>query len=271
MARRIDQLGHERGDDGSASIEELAKLTAEQRTHARRVVDRCSVGMIGGQPATDGGSHGVLERRHLDAVPGPRRDARCAEAQRKQKGRKRRDLDERTLVVVSVREGDEVERLHQNGVDAARRYIGDHCGGVCADIGVRRAELGRIEIAERVALRIRLDLAPAIDMQQHDPGVCIHVAPPRNLRELGHEITFADHRAHDGLKLERTEPRGARLEEDRPGLLEIDDAVRVVGKHVPCVVVRGGEGNAVGPRAVLDIFRNCLEPFVEQVSRKRKE
>jgi hypothetical protein len=131
--------------------------------------------------------------------------------------------------------------------------------------------LRQIRISERIPLGVGLDLAAAIDVQQNDPGIRIHVAPLRNRHEVGDEITSVEQRADGGLKLERTEQLGARLEEDGARLLEIDDPTRVVGEHVACVVVRRRERDAVGPATVLNVVGNRLESFIEQIGGERKQ
>ena len=61
-----------------------------------------------------------------------------------------------------------------------RGDISDQRAGVRSNVRVGRAELRQIGIAERIPLGVRLDRAAAIDVQQDDPGIRIHVAPPRN-------------------------------------------------------------------------------------------
>ena len=65
-----------------------------------------------------------------------------------------------------------------------------------------------------------------------------------------------------------TDP-GSLPKKTAPSLLEIDNAARVVREHVTRVVIRRRERNATCSTAVLNVFGNCLESFIEQVGGKR--
>ena len=108
-------------------------------------------------------------------------------------------------------------------------------------------------------------------MQQHDPRIRIHVAPPRNRHQVGEEIASADQLTDGGLKLERTEPTRAGLEENGTRLLEIDDPPGVVREHVPRIVVRRREREPADAAAVLNVVGDLIEPFVEQVGGEREQ
>ena len=181
------------------------------------------------------------------------------------------DLDERALMVIPVRERQKVERLHQDCSDAPRGNVRDQRPRIGANIGIGRTKLCQIRIAERVAVCEFLDCTATVDMQKHDPRVCIQVAPIGEADKLGDKIAVPDQPTDDRLKLQIPETLRRRLKEDRPRFLEVDDSPRVVREHVTRVVIRRRERNATCSTAVLNVFGNRLESFIEQVGGEREK
>jgi hypothetical protein len=168
-------------------------------------------------------------------------------------------------------EREKVERLQQDRSDAARRDVRDQRARIRANVGIRRTQLSQIRVAERVAVCEFLDRAAAVDMQKHDPGVRIQLMPMRDADKLGDEIAVTDQLADHRLKLQVPETLRRRLKEDRPRFLEVDDSVGVVRKHITRVVIRRCERDAAGATAVLNIFGNRFESFIEQVGCEREK
>jgi hypothetical protein len=108
-------------------------------------------------------------------------------------------------------------------------------------------------------------------MQKHDPRVCIQLTAVGKGDKLGDEIAITDQLTDKGLKLQIPETLRRGLKEDSPRFLKVDDSLRVVRKHVTRVVIRRRERDATSPAALLNVFGNCLEPFIEQVGREREK
>ncbi len=193
-------------------------------------------------------------------------EAVLAEADPEQRLGDRAQLLEVALVVEAVPQAVEVQRLGADGVDAVAGVLGDQRGGVLADVGVGRAELGEVPVAEGVgggAVGV-LEAEPVV-VQEDRPGVQLQPAPPGLRRRLGEGVAVAE----GGGRL-RAQPlpapvRRVRLEVGGAGLQVADGVQRVVREDVARLVVDGGEGDAADPGAVGEIAEEVVGALVEQV------
>src|SRR4051794_2786030 len=266
VARCCNALRDQRRDRLCTRVEKCSELVVEQRAHARLIIDVHRIVVTAEQRLPNRRLDGSAKRGRVDTFR-----TRVAEAQREQEGRQRCDLDERALVVIPVRERQEVERLQQDRVDTARRDIRDERLRIRANIRVRRAQLRQVGVAERVAVGEFLDRPATINVEKNYPRIRVHPAASGNVDELGNEIAVTDQLTDHGLEAQVAKAVRCRLEEDRSRFLEVDDSARVVGEHVARVVIGGREADAVRTAALLDVFGDGVEPFVDQVGREREQ
>ena len=161
-----------------------------------------------------------------------------------------------------------MERLRADARDTERRDVGGERARVGAGVGIRRAELGHVPVAERVlgrALGVRRGERAVVE--EHRPRPDREPAPVGGRDRLGQHVRRLAHR--------RLQPRAAQRrpgrEEDGAALEEPHLAHRVVREDVAALVVGGRDRDAAEAAALLDVVEHGLDPLVGEVGREAED
>ncbi len=191
-----------------------------------------------------------------------------AEAEAEQVAGTRAELDEVALVVVAVLEPVIVERLGQDGRHLVAGDVRDERAHIRAHVRVCRAQVGRVEIAERVAGGAVRVLVGAVGVQEDGPGVDAEPAGGRRPTRVCEHVVLTRERAEAGLDPKPVVAGRIGAEEELTPLEEVDLATRVVREDVAGGVIDESWGNPVQPASFLEIAEHCLDALVGQVRRE---
>ena len=133
-------------------------------------------------------AHRSLQAGTVDAGRRRTREAVLAEAEAEQVARLRPELDQVPLVLVAVLGRVVVERLGEDRPDVVAAHVGHERARVRAHVGMRRAEVGRVAVAEGVDGDAVLVLVGPVGVQEDRPRVDAHAARGRRAARLPEHV-----------------------------------------------------------------------------------
>ncbi len=268
-AASVDLLGHlrdERRDGLGASVQVAEQLTVRDAGEAfpGRPVRRPEL-IAFGEGALELRAHDLVHSSRVDAAAARRREAVLAEAEPQQEAGNRVERDEVPLVVIAVLEAVVVEGLGQDRLDLVAGDVGGECPYVGSRVGIRRAEIALVEIAERIPRRTGRIVAGTVGMQEDGPGVHGEVAGGRSPTRLPQHVTLqgqgADGRLHGPGGVERRLGR----EEHHPALLQDHPMGGVVREDVTGGVVGERRHHAAQAASPLEVVEHRVDALPGQV------
>ncbi len=258
----LRDLGGQRGDAQRRGVDVRGDRAAGQLVQRR---------LLGGGPLVGEAPAQLVPDGRADLLGGDARAYRVrqavvAEADAEQGLGERAELLEVALVVVAVAQAVEVQRLGADRVHAVPGQLGDQRGRVLADLGVGRAQLGEVAVAEGVGGRAVgvLEAEPVV-VAEDRPGVQLQAPAAGLLGGLGERVAVAD-RAGRRRGESAAGPAGRVGAEVRGAGLQVPDhPPGVVREDVAGLVVDRGEGDAADPGPVGEVAEERVGALVDQV------
>src|SRR5260370_19052825 len=178
-----------------------------------------------------------MQPQYVHAIATGGGQAVLTEAEPEEVATERPELDEVALVVESMLEPMEVQRLRNHRAHALGRGGGGKRRSVRADLGVVRAEVRQVCVAESIAARtLWMRLAERVVVQEDGPGADAERACGRVMAEVREHIGLLSQRADRRLQDPALVAVRVRLDDDDAAFYELDLARPLVLQYCPPVL-----------------------------------